>query len=699
MIVRRPFFRIALILTIVLQPFSGFMRLNQGDAVDSMPMRWSVAFLALCLLLVASKKNMQSQWWPYLAQGLMLINAITIGLVIPYLNDFKAHYLFSSAVIFITMSVFFESPKWIWSYLISYTILITSGAWWVGAQDVPPLLILTTFGCASWGFGYVVTARIAREKELHQMALQIHDTQSKMEAVLSHSIQSYFLMDRQGTLVMTDPRTAGLQAHPEAKPLGAGVDFRQMLPPDLRPRFESNFAAALAGESLRSELLSPLDAMDLEVRYSPWKDQQGQIVGVIMTLLDISSAKKAQKEILEARDAAEHAARSKALFLSQMSHELRTPMNAIIGLSEVSQGELSKDSEVYENLSVIRYSAANLLQILNDILDFSKIEAGKLNIEKIPFELAACVEHVLRTLEPLAQDKGIELVVEQAPNLPKVLLGDPTRLIQILMNFCSNAIKFTDKGKVSLRVQGQIQPQALHQVPAQEPTQELGQQGDAVIWHLRFEVQDTGIGIPKDKMSLLFERFSQTDASIARKYGGTGLGLSISKQLAEMQGGRVDVQSTWGIGSVFIVELPYAESTVPVDLPKAMERKNLHGLRILIVDDNKINLMVASKMLQRQGCLCCQSASGAEALQRVQEQEFDLILLDLHMPEMDGRETYDRLRSEALILPQVPVIALTADAFEETRNSLLFQGFAGFVSKPMTEESLSTEITRVLRSS
>jgi signal transduction histidine kinase/DNA-binding NarL/FixJ family response regulator len=401
------------------------------------------------------------------------------------------------------------------------------------------------------------------------------------------------------------------------------------------------------------------------------------LIGAAMHRLNLEEAlRRSEKDLQNAKQAAVAASVAKSRFLANMSHELRTPMNAILGMIDVALPK-AIDPTVRDCLQTAKGSADLLLTLLNTLLDSARIESGKLELESAPFSLRRMLDQTTRILSVRASEKGLCFYCRISEETPDAVIGDRIRLQQVLLNLAGNAIKFTERGDIEV---------SLHT---------LSQNGEAC---LEFAVRDTGIGVPPSVQERLFQPFAQADASTARRFGGTGLGLSICKSLVEMMGGRIWVESELGKGSTFYftVRLPLAKELPPdFEAPLANPTAACVQLRILLVEDNPANQKLASYILQNRGHLVETAGDGQEAIELTEHNRYDVILMDVQMPEIDGLEATSAIRKREDGGRRAPIIAMTAHAMKGDRDRCLGAGMDGYISKPVNGEELIELVERL----
>lgn len=413
--------------------------------------------------------------------------------------------------------------------------------------------------------------------------------------------------------------------------------------------------------------------MRVLVHKAAFRNAEGKVVGVVGCATDISDRIAFEDELTRARDQAEAANRAKSEFLAVISHEIRTPMNGILGMAHLLLGT-GLDPIQQDYATTIHASGEALLTILNDILEFSRLESGRTLVEHEPFNLSDTLDSVIALMAPRAREKAVDLTLDVAADIPPLLVGDGARLRQVLLNLVGNAVKFTDRGGVGVSVFLLGRKDGRHQ--------------------LRFDVRDTGIGISADARPHLFASFSQADSSISRRFGGTGLGLAISKRLVELMGGEIGVDSEPGRGSRFWFILPFDAA---VHLPTAEEASlptagPARPLDVLLAEDNPVNRTVAERILTQAGHRVTTVTNGAQALAAVQGRAFDVVLMDVHMPEMDGFEATRRIRALSGPCARVPILALTANVMAGDQERCARAGMDGYLPKPFKPSELLAQL-------
>ena len=459
------------------------------------------------------------------------------------------------------------------------------------------------------------------------------------------------------------------------------VAFPSLIDPTAENRLSAERHFSLLAEQgiARAELRLPQNAGEERPRVIEFASidiGEGRLLHVFD---DVSAQRELMLATEKARQAADEASRAKSSFLANMSHELRTPLNGVIGIGELLRlSDLSREQK--DQVATILQSSRALLAILNDLLDLSKVEAGRIEFEQLPFDLAGAIDELEQTGEPMAREKGLAFSCSFAEGTPRFVAGDRLRLLQILRNLVGNAIKFTQRGSVSVAI-------------------EAGASTDVPAW-FRFRISDTGIGMAPQELARVFSPFSQADASTTRRFGGTGLGLAISRMLAEGMGGRIEVQSEPGKGSTFTVHLPLEpgrEGALPLPAEEAatLERDEFLGARVLVAEDNAVNRDVIQRLLRYAGIEVALAQTGREALQLVQQggSEPDLIIMDVQMPDMDGLTATRALRSAGC---ELPVAALTAGVSAAERAACEAAGMSDFLAKPIDLAELAAVLTRWL---
>lgn len=469
-----------------------------------------------------------------------------------------------------------------------------------------------------------------------------------------------------------------------------GTDFFDYFTESQKARdvYQEVFAKGFVIDSLLT--LRHRDGKLTEVLFngSVYKDDHGNVLGVVVVARDITVQRTFENELIEAKSNAERATEKaeesnklKEAFLANMSHEIRTPMNAIIGFSDILSKRVMGEQEK-EYVRTIKSAGENLLTIINDILDISKIEASMMTFEEHIFSVKDIFNSLNVMMTGKAKEKNLELTFTCAPDVPVHLLGDPTRLTQIIINLTGNAIKFTDKGKVEVNVK------ASQALPGHTTA-------DTIV--LEFSIKDTGIGIPPDKLSHIFERFRQAESHTTRKYGGTGLGLSIAKQLVELQGGTLSVKSESKIGSEFSFCIPYKRAGDVLPPTEASLKKHnvaeLSKLNILLVEDNQLNVKLILSLFSEYNLKLQVVGNGSLAIDKIKENTFDIILMDMEMPVLNGYEAAVIIRQE--LKSKIPIIAMTAHAMAGEEERCLSLGMNDYISKPINADLLFEKISNL----
>jgi PAS domain S-box-containing protein len=540
-------------------------------------------------------------------------------------------------------------------------------------SELPAASSRDEVGQLSYAFRHMVQEIAAREQRVRQAEEAVRRSEAHFRSLIENSSEMIAVLNRQGYVSYASPSLRKVLGYDVSAILDKPL--QQFVHEDDRVTFEMAMTKAASTPRGQATVEYRRQAADgtwriLEGTFTNLLDDPA-VGGIVINARDLTERVRAQ-ELEREKDAAEAANQAKSSFLACMSHEIRTPMNAVIGMSGLLlDTELKREQR--EFVEIIRNSGDALLTIINDILDFSKIEAGQLELERTPLDLRDCVESALDLLQVRASDKKLDLACLIEPHMPLGVIGDVTRLRQILINLIGNAIKFTDKGEVVVMLSSRVM--------------DAGKQLE-----MHFAVRDTGIGIPKDRMDRLFRSFSQVDVSTARKYGGTGLGLAISKRLSEMMGGSMWVESEHGKGSTFHFTVLTEEAAVPAKPATAVAMPQLAGKRLLVVDDNATNRHIVRLQAQSWAMLVDEAASAREALDKLGRGEhYDLAILDIQMPDMDGIALAREIRNRKI--DHLPLVALSSLGRREANAEGL--NFSAFLTKPIKQSQLYNVLVEV----
>ncbi|GAB2616390.1 hypothetical protein GCM10027035_10980 [Emticicia sediminis] len=538
----------------------------------------------------------------------------------------------------------------------------------------------------------LVLQNIEKEKRVTELRIANY-----ARILIEASLDPLFTISPAGKI--TDLNNASVNITGQSREKLIGTDFFDYFtePEKARAGYEEIFAKGFVSDfplTIRDHKLT-----DVLFNGSVYRDEQGNVLGVVVVARDITEQKRTEKELTEARifaelataiaeeaqskaevtrRIAEDAVKAKQQFLSNMSHEIRTPMNAIIGFTKVVlKTDLSAKQREY--LTAIKMSGDALIVLINDILDLAKVDAGKMTFEEIPFKMASSISAMLHLFETKIQEKNLKLCIEYDKNIPEVLVGDPVRLHQIILNLVSNAVKFTTRGTITVSV-----------LILKEDEEKVG---------IEFSITDTGIGIQANKIDNIFDNFQQATSGTARLYGGTGLGLAIVKQLVEQQGGSTHVRSKVDEGSTFSFTLSFKKTKAEAeDINEIMEfDTEAKNTKVLVVEDMALNQLLMKTLLDDFGFECDITANGKIAIEKLKEKSYDIILMDLQMPEMNGFEATEYIRNT--LHSTTPIIALTADVTTVDLAKCKAVGMNDYIAKPLDERLLYSKIVSLVKSS
>lgn len=518
--------------------------------------------------------------------------------------------------------------------------------------------------------GYMILNNITKQKKLLVQSISL-------QATLDNSAAAIWSIDENFVLTATNTKyIESIKNEFGVSDLKPGVNIKNHpLWQKIPESFRQQYYTVLSGNELVREI--ELNGRNYEIKGVPIYYVNGAIHGATFGSRDITAKKRAEDALIKAKKTAEDASIAKARFLSNMSHELRTPLNGIIGMTRIMQDEKCLPGQV-SNFKTLQDLSEHTLQIVNNILDFAKIEAGKASLENKRFNLRRFIDKINSIFSGTAQLKGIKFIVETQSNTDIYVKGDEVRLSQVLINLIGNALKFTEKGSVTLKV-------------------DVTDHAASESYNVQFAVIDTGIGIKSENIDKIFESFSQADSDTTRRFGGTGLGLSIADRIISLMNSRLNVESEYNKGTTFFfnVELPKSSFLHTKNvMPLFQNNSIVLNINVLLAEDNKINQIVASRILQKWKSSVTIAANGREAADYALKNKFDVILMDLDMPVMDGYESIAIIKND---FPEIPVIALTAASFDDMNNYLRNKGFSEVVQKPFIPEELYTKIVSVIK--
>lgn len=529
--------------------------------------------------------------------------------------------------------------------------------------------------CAMLGLAPVLMFHVYRcdMKERNDAERALRESERRYRLLIEHSPDAIGVHER-GRILYTNPAWAKLLGASDSNEL-IGKSVTEFFSPSSRTQVESIFGQLRGGDMPLQQRLIRKDGtpLDVEISAVPLFHEGRHTVQVVMR--DITESKHAEQEMSEALQLAQQATRLKSEFLANMSHELRTPMNGVLGMADVLLTTTLTD-EQREYAQIIHTSASSLMTLLSEILDLSRIEAGKIELESVPFDLRQIVTEACNLFSARAASKKLALSTSFDAQTPSQVIGDVARIRQVLNNLIDNAIKFTERGAIQIQVTC----------------------GGIVngLAKLHFAVEDTGVGIPLDKQEIIFEKFEQVDSSITRKWGGTGLGLAICREFIQLMGGKIGVRSAPQAGSRFwfMLDLPATQVDFQeLELNADEDRFHLHGTRVLVVEDNEVNQVVISRMLENLGCQVELASTGKQAVEKTSQSDYALVLMDVNLPEIDGFEATRQIRLREDKAKHLPIVAVTAHAMRGDRQRCLSAGMDDYMSKPIDIANIAKAVS------
>jgi signal transduction histidine kinase/CheY-like chemotaxis protein/HAMP domain-containing protein len=535
------------------------------------------------------------------------------------------------------------------------------------------------FNAMSRVVGERIGELMSTRDELINLAYTLEQEHARLNALFSAMDFGVLFLNPAERVIYANPSFCRMWNLPADVDLQGRELARLLEMSDSPPADSESVARTLASHCGHAEFRLD-DGRGITVHGYPVVLPDGQSIGRLWTFVDVTQSRRNAGELRAAKEAAEAASAAKATFLATMSHEIRTPMNGIIGMAQLAL-DTDLDAEQREYVNWVHSSAESLLAILNDILDFSKIDAGRLDLEPLPFDLAELARQTVGLFTAQAAQKGLALTLSLAPDLPRRVVGDANRLRQVMNNLLSNALKFTEAGAIEVTLA----------VETQDAEGRV---------RVRFGVADTGVGVPADKLDMIFSPFSQADSSITRRFGGTGLGLAIARRLVEMMDGRIWVESAPGQGSHFQFVVALERGTPAAAKDRPATTAVLADGYVLVAEDTPVNQRLAQALLSKRGYRIALANDGVEALAMCQAEAFDLVLMDMQMPNMDGLEATEKIRAweRQTGKRRVPIVAMTANALEMDRQRCRAAGMDDFIAKPFRADDFLALVARSIGS-
>lgn len=620
----------------------------------------------------------------------LLTTTLYIFFFTVFLERESYFFIFNIITLFISLFTFRETSKRVFVAGINISLIFLLSFYFLGLKPVFP--IYGVFGTQIVPFWYDLAIFLTKAYSLSAMITMfwlvvrnflkyITDTEMFLDSIVQNVPNMIFVKEAENLRFVKFNR-AGEDL--------LGISSEQMIGKndyDFFPKIQADFFVSKDRDVLNHSLLLdiPEEEIDtknlgkriLHTKKIPIVDASGKHLFLLGISEDITERKLAEKNLIAAKEIAEKANRAKSEFLAMMSHEIRTPLNGVIGLSQImALSDLNTDQRLHNDL--ILQSGEALLSIINDVLDFSKIESGKMEFEFASFDLVNCIEGIVKIFRVSTNEKNLDINFEVSENLPRFVKGDQVRLRQIILNLIGNAVKFTEKGSVSVSA---------------NVLSESENQSEVCV-----SVTDTGIGIETEKLATLFQSFSQVDASITRKFGGTGLGLAISKRLAELMKGSIWAESEIGKGSRFSFKVMLEKDVKPNEIKAKTESekpKARKDLRVLLVEDNNVNIILGMKLFENFGLFPDKASNGKEAIELAEKNNYDCVFMDLQMPEMGGLEASLAIISSGKIKRKPVIVAMTADTTPEDRDNCKKAGMQYFIGKPFKLNEFESILTKL----